>query len=107
MKPGPAAVVGLLLCRSSMEAVSAEDATAVSPPNEERWSIHAQATSFSNGHGSFPSPYQGQNSLDPHEPLIIYHGFHLSPGFQWIHHPGYDRDRGPVSIGVIRAHAEF
>jgi high affinity Mn2+ porin len=66
-KPGPAALAGLCVYHGMMGVISAGESTPTPP--EERWSIHAQATSVSNGHGSFESPYQGQNSLVPHEPL--------------------------------------
>jgi high affinity Mn2+ porin len=36
------------------------------PPVEERWSIHFQATSIGQHHGSFRSLYEGENSLPPH-----------------------------------------
>ena len=31
----------------------------------------------------------------------------LSPDFQWIRHPGYNRDRGPAAFAGLRAHVEF
>ncbi|AZG12204.1 high affinity Mn2+ porin [Cupriavidus metallidurans] len=31
----------------------------------------------------------------------------ISPDFQYIQHPGYNRDRGPVTIYGVRLHAEF
>lgn len=31
----------------------------------------------------------------------------LSPDFQWIRNPGYNRDRGPAAFAGIRAHVEF
>jgi high affinity Mn2+ porin len=31
----------------------------------------------------------------------------LSLDYQWINHPGYNRDRGPVSVLSARAHLEF
>jgi high affinity Mn2+ porin len=31
----------------------------------------------------------------------------LSPDFQLVGNPAYNRDRGPVAIGAIRVHAEF
>jgi high affinity Mn2+ porin len=35
-------------------------------PKDEKWSIHAQATSIGQAHDSFHAPYSGKNSLDPH-----------------------------------------
>jgi high affinity Mn2+ porin len=38
----------------------------ITPPAEGRWSIHFQATSIGQHHGSFHSLYEGENSLPPH-----------------------------------------
>ena len=27
--------------------------------------------------------------------------------YQWIDHPAYNRDRGPVSVFALRIHAQF
>ncbi len=27
--------------------------------------------------------------------------------YQWVNHPAYNRDRGPVSVGTLRIHAQF
>ena len=35
-------------------------------PSAERWSVHFQATSIGQHHGSFPSLYEGENSLPAH-----------------------------------------
>lgn len=35
-------------------------------PSAERWDIHFQATSIGQHHGSFPSLYEGENSLPSH-----------------------------------------
>jgi high affinity Mn2+ porin len=32
---------------------------------------------------------------------------HLSLDYQWINHPAYNRDRGPVSVIAVRLHAAF
>jgi high affinity Mn2+ porin len=31
----------------------------------------------------------------------------LSVDYQWIDHPAYNRDRGPVSVYAVRLHAQF
>src|SRR5271157_1251693 len=36
------------------------------PPAKSRWTIHFQATSIGQHHGSFRSLYEGENSLPPH-----------------------------------------
>ena len=37
-----------------------------SEPSAERWSVHFQATSIGQHHGSFPSLYEGENRLPAH-----------------------------------------
>jgi high affinity Mn2+ porin len=32
---------------------------------------------------------------------------HVSLDYQFVDNPGYNRDRGPVSIFAIRLHAQF
>jgi high affinity Mn2+ porin len=32
---------------------------------------------------------------------------HLTLDYQWVNHPAYNRDRGPVSIVAMRMHAQF
>ena len=32
---------------------------------------------------------------------------HLTIDYQFVNHPAYNRDRGPVSIFALRARAEF
>lgn len=50
-----------LLCRPT----AGQDAPPDKTNDPERWSIHAQATSVADTHGSFASLYSGANSLDP------------------------------------------
>ncbi len=38
---------------------------------------------------------------------VYQHKFFLSPGYQFIINPAYNRDRGPVNVLSIRAHVEF
>ena len=38
-----------------------------------------------------------------HTPLKI----QLSPDFQFIHNPGYNKDRGPARFWGIRLHMEY
>ena len=44
----------------------AEAQNAGSEPSAERWSVHFQATSIGQHHGSFPALYEGENSLPSH-----------------------------------------
>jgi len=37
----------------------------------------------------------------------VWRGMYLAPGVQHINNPGYNRDRGPVTVPSFRAHVEF
>jgi high affinity Mn2+ porin len=39
--------------------------------------------------------------------LHLWRGFFPALGVQYIVHPGYNRDRGPVIVPSIRLHVEF
>jgi len=54
-------IAGALCARLPAKAQSTS-----SDPAAERWSIHFQATSIGQHHGSFPSLYEGENSLPSH-----------------------------------------
>jgi high affinity Mn2+ porin len=49
----------------------------------------------------------------PEQIIETYYSFaalnfaHLSVDYQWINHPAYNRDRGPVSVVAVRVHAQF
>jgi|CZKI01.1.fsa_nt_gi high affinity Mn2+ porin len=55
----------------------------------------------------------GALGYGPEEILEAYYGWQtakwlsVSPDFQWVTHPGYNRDRGPVAIYALRAHVDF
>jgi high affinity Mn2+ porin len=55
----------------------------------------------------------GRLSYGPEQVLEAYYSLRaakwltLSPDFQYAFNPGYNRDRGPVAIFALRAHAEY
>ena len=55
----------------------------------------------------------GALTYGPEEILETYYSFQatkwlsVSPDFQYVSHPGYNRDRGPVPIFALRAHLQF
>ncbi len=61
------AIVLIALAAEGPAASQAEEANP--PPDQEQWNLHFQATSISQGHGEFSSPYSGTNSLPPREPI--------------------------------------
>jgi high affinity Mn2+ porin len=63
------------------------------PPPEGRWSIHFQATSIGQRHGSFRSLYEGENSLPPHPESrvsltsTVFLGFRLNKHIELVVNP--------------------
>jgi len=51
--------------------------------------------------------YGRENIVETYYTLHVWRGIYLAPGLQHINHPGYNRDRGPVSVPSFRAHVEF
>lgn len=58
------------------------------------------------GDGKLPHPGPEQ-ILEAFYDLAIVDHVHASLDGQFINHPAYNRDRGPVPVGAIRLHAEF
>ncbi|HEX3421806.1 MAG TPA: carbohydrate porin [Sphingomicrobium sp.] len=58
------------------------------------------------GDGSLPNPGPEQ-SLEAYYDLALTNQIHASLDGQFINHPAYNRDRGPVPVGAVRLHAEF
>jgi len=51
--------------------------------------------------------YDGEHILETYYKYNIIDGVHLTADYQFVHNPGYNRDRGPVSIFALRLHGEF
>jgi len=72
---------------------------------------HHRAYLAAGGLGAFLG--DGALRYGPEQIFEIYYSFavwktlSLSPDFQYIRNPGYNRDRGPAKFFGIRAHAEF
>ena len=58
------------------------------------------------GDGRLPHPGPEQ-IVETCYALAVLKGAHLSIDYQWINHPAYNRDRGPVSVVAVRLHAQF
>jgi high affinity Mn2+ porin len=58
------------------------------------------------GDGRLPHPSPEQ-IVETYYELAVLKGAHLSIDYQWISHPAYNRDRGPVSVVALRLHAQF
>jgi high affinity Mn2+ porin len=58
------------------------------------------------GDGRLPHPGPEQ-IIETYYSLAVLKVVHLTMDYQWIDHPGYNRDRGPVSVVALRLHAQF
>ena len=51
--------------------------------------------------------YGRENILEAYYTVHVWRGVYFAPGVQHINNPGYNRDRGPVTVPTLRAHIEF
>ena len=51
--------------------------------------------------------YGRENIVETYYTLHAWRGAYPSFGFQYVNHPGYNRDRGPVLVPTLRLHLEF
>jgi high affinity Mn2+ porin len=79
-------------------------------PAEDRWTIHFQATSIGQHHGSFRSLYEGENSLPPHPEsrvsltATIFLGFRVNRHIELVVNPEVAGGRG---FGMVTGIAGF
>jgi high affinity Mn2+ porin len=53
-------------------------------------------------------PHSGSEQIvETYYDLTVLQQTHLTLDYQWVNHPGYNLDRGPVSIVGVRMHAQF
>jgi high affinity Mn2+ porin len=58
------------------------------------------------GDGKLPNP-GAEKILETYYALSAFRYAHLTADYQFVTNPGYNRDRGPVSIFAVRVHAQF
>ena len=51
--------------------------------------------------------YGREDILESYYTAHLWRGIYMSPGIQWITHPGYNKDRGPVIVPGLRLHLEL
>jgi len=51
--------------------------------------------------------YGRENILEAYYTAHVWRGIYVAPGVQHINNPGYNRDRGPVTVPTFRLHVEF
>jgi high affinity Mn2+ porin len=58
------------------------------------------------GDGRLPRPGPEQ-IIETYYSLAVFAAVRLAFDYQWINHPAYNRERGPVSVVAVRLHAQF
>jgi high affinity Mn2+ porin len=58
------------------------------------------------GDGRLPHP-GAEQIVETYYSLSVLAQLYLSLDYQWVKNPGYNTDRGPVSIAAVRVHAQF
>ena len=58
------------------------------------------------GDGKLPHPAP-ERIIETYYSAAIFSHAQLTADYQWIDNPGYNRDRGPVSVFAVRMHAQF
>jgi high affinity Mn2+ porin len=58
------------------------------------------------GDGKLPNPGP-EKIIETYYALSVFRYAHLTLDYQYVTNPGYNRDRGPVSIFAVRVHAQF
>jgi high affinity Mn2+ porin len=58
------------------------------------------------GDGRLPHP-GAEQIVETYYDVAVRSWAHLSLDYQWVKNPGYNADRGPVSIVAVRLHAQF
>ena len=58
------------------------------------------------GDGKLPHPGSEQ-IIEAYYDVAVAKPLHFTFDYQFINHPAYNRDRGPVSVGAVRVHAQF
>ena len=51
--------------------------------------------------------YGRENIVETFYTAHVWRGIYIAPGVQHINNPGYNRDRGPVTVPTLRLHTEF
>lgn len=51
--------------------------------------------------------YGRENIVEVYYTAHFWRGIYIAPGVQHINNPGYNRDRGPVTVPMLRLHTEF
>lgn len=75
----------------------------LSQPHREYLALGGQG--FLLGDGGLS--YGREDIVETYYTAHLWRGLSVSGGLQHVDHPGYNKDRGPVLVGMLRLHAEF
>jgi high affinity Mn2+ porin len=75
----------------------------LSEPHREYLALGGQG--FLLGDGALR--YGREDIVETYYTMHLWRGLSVSGGLQRVDHPGYNRDRGPVLVGMLRLHADF
>jgi high affinity Mn2+ porin len=73
---------------------------------DHRAFLNAGGFGFMLGDGSLPD-YGTENSLEAYYSARVARTLYLTVDYQFVQHPGYNADRGPVHLFALRTHVEF
>ena len=94
---------GALWQRSQDRVGVAVVSNGLSAPHREYLALGGQG--FLLGDGTLR--YGREDILETYYTTHIWRGVSASGGLQYIDHPGYNEDRGPVLVGMLRVHVDF
>jgi len=94
---------GALWSRSRDRFGVAVVSNGLSAPHREYLALGGQG--FLLGDGALR--YGREESLEAYYTAHVRRGVSASGGLQYIDHPGYNRDRGPVLVEMVRVHMDF
>jgi high affinity Mn2+ porin len=94
---------GALWHRSQDRVGVAVVSNGLSAPHREYLALGGQG--FLLGDGMLR--YGREDILETYYTTHIWRGVSASGGLQYIGHPGYNEDRGPVLVGMLRVHVDF
>lgn len=100
---GGVVVMGPIWKRKFDRAGIAFASNAISSVHAEYLSLGGLGFVLGDGH----LQYGRENLMEAYYTAHIWRGIYLSPNLQYLDHPGYNQDRGPVLVPAFRAHVEF
>jgi carbohydrate-selective porin OprB len=96
-------VSGALWNRSRDRLGIAVVSNGLSAPHREYLALGGQG--FLLGDGTLR--YGREDILETYYTAHLWRGLWASGGLEYIEHPGYNQDRGPVLVQMLRVHADF